>query len=406
MLTDVAPAVRTITLTQRVPASPARVYKAFTNAMGLREWFCDQSQVDLRVGGVIFMAWNMGYFASGHFTALKPDEQVAFTWQGTGELAPTQVEVTLQKEGDGTLVTLTHSGMGEGETWDGISAQYEQNWKGALESLSYSFETGFDLRLMRRPMLGIFPGGLDDKTAEKLGLPTKEGIYLDSVVEKQGAAAAGLQRGDLMISLGGKALTDFPSLQAAAEQHRAGDTVEVIFYRGPEKKTVQMTLSRRPEPDVPTTPDGLAAAFRERQTALNTELDTMMQGVSEAEAAQAPATGEWSANEVLAHLIHSERWRQMVIWNVVGGEDNVPWQDNNAVQRAPILAAYQSNAELVAEFKRSAEGTAAALGSIPADFVGENRASFLRLAQFILTFEGHTTRHFQQMREAIEAVRK
>src|SRR5262245_47136482 len=119
---------QTLTFTQVVKGSPANVYRAFTNGMSLREWLADTSQVDARENGTIFLAWNGGYFAAGRFTTLKPDEKIIFTWQGDGEPAATQAEVTLEKQGENTLITLEHSGIGQGGAWNGSAEQFQKNW--------------------------------------------------------------------------------------------------------------------------------------------------------------------------------------------------------------------------------------------------------------------------------------
>ena len=330
---------------------------------------------------------------------------MAFTWHGMGEPAATQVEVTLRKQGEDTLLSLRHSGMGEDETWETLSAQFEEEWKGALENLQSVLETGLDLRLMRRPVLGVSLDSLDAIQAEKLGVPVKEGIYLYSVTEHSSAQAAGLQRGDVILSLGGKAIPDYNSLILAQSQHRAGDVVEVEIYRGAEKKTVSMKLGSRPAPDVPATPAALAEKLRAAHEKLNAELDEVLQGVSEEEASRHPAPGEWSVKENLAHLIWAERWQQLYAWSMVFGEDNVPWQDNNPVHQAPILAQYPTLADLVAEFKAAEAATEASAASVPESFVA-NKGSYTRLCQFYPGFEEHARDHFTQMRETLAAVRK
>ena len=68
-----------------------------------------------------------------------------------------------------------------------------------------------------------------------------------------------------------------------------------------------MTLSRRPAPDVPGTPSSLAEATRAIYDELDAELDAIFAGVSELEAARPPAPGHWSAKELIAHLVATER---------------------------------------------------------------------------------------------------
>jgi len=67
-----------------------------------------------------------------------------------------------------------------------------------------------------------------------------------------GAQHAGLQKNDVLVGMAGKPITnDFNSLPNAIEGKKGGDVIEVVFYRGAEKMTVNMELSKRPMPDVP-----------------------------------------------------------------------------------------------------------------------------------------------------------
>ncbi len=56
------------------------------------------------------------------------------------------------------------------------------------------------------------------------------------------AAEAGLQEGDIVKSIDGRAIPDSDSLVAAVRSHRPGDTVDVVVQRGGNEQTVQVTL--------------------------------------------------------------------------------------------------------------------------------------------------------------------
>ncbi len=250
----------TLTLEQRIEASPAAVFHAFTNATALREWLCDAAMVVPRKDGRLHLWWTSGYHATGDFTKVVPGERVSFTWQGKGEPAPTRVRVALRPDGDGTVVELAHKGIGGGKKWAGAAAAIQRGWETGLENLSSVLETGHDLRFTRRPMLGILPDALTPEAAARLGVPIDKGILLGGVVEGMGAAAAGLQQGDVIVRIGKGKTRDGAGLQAALQGHRAGDEVEVVYYRGAEKAKATMTLSARPLEEPPATAAGLADA--------------------------------------------------------------------------------------------------------------------------------------------------
>jgi len=393
-----------INFTQKVQISPSAVYYALTNAMALRQWFCDSSSVRAVVGGSYFVDWNIGYYAVGEFTALEADKRVAFTWQGKGEPGVTQVEYTLEPAGDDTIIHLQHSGIGSGETWETVRQQFQENWESALENLKSVLETGLDLRIMRRPMLGVYPMPLTEESAKKLGVPVTEGTHLTGVVDGLGAQAAGLQSGDVIINVDGKVVRDFSSMVAALAPFHGGDTVEVVFYRGSEKHTVNMTLSKRPEPDRPTSPSEFAEALRLGKAEVEAELDVLLAGLPEEIATQRPEPEEWSIKENLAHLIWTEHWNQMWLWGAVGGDDSIPWPDNGAMHLAPTLATHQMVVELLAELKTAHAETVAAAAALPASFI-ERKASAITMALVLNGLPPHTRQHIDQMRRALESIR-
>src|SRR5690606_29305938 len=140
--------------------------------------------------------------------------------------------------------------------------------------------TGIDLRIANRPMLGIVPGDFTEEQAKALGVPALEGLRLDGLVDGMGAQIAGLQKDDVLIGMAGKVITsDFNTLTQAIAGKKGGETVEVIFYRGAEKKSVMMTLSKRPMPEVPFNPKELAKQARDLiEPGLN-EVEKLFEGV-------------------------------------------------------------------------------------------------------------------------------
>src|SRR5262245_32613657 len=106
MLLDVQSPI--VTVTRTIKATPAQLYGAFTNATALRGWMCNGSQVNATVGGSYFLSWNQGYYVAGEFTGLEKDSRIEMTWQGRGEPGPTNVEILIEIDEDGTRITITH----------------------------------------------------------------------------------------------------------------------------------------------------------------------------------------------------------------------------------------------------------------------------------------------------------
>jgi uncharacterized protein YndB with AHSA1/START domain len=398
---------QTLKFEQRVEAPASQVYRAFTNGTALREWFCDVSTVDPKPGGRFYVYWNAGFYAAGEYTQIQPDEKVAFSFNGRGYPVSTLVRVLVVPQNGGTLVTLEQSGVGQDEAWANIVEEIKRGWEGSLENLASVLETGIDLRFVRRPMLGITTSDFNAEIAEKHGIPVREGIRLDDLVEGMGAKSAGLQSGDVIVEIAGRSVTDWGSLSAALQVHHAGDTVKVIFYRGGEKKKLDMKLSGRPLPEIVWEPEALAEEARKEYAQIETELERLFEGMSEEQAAFRPTPGDWSAKDTLAHLIHSERGWQQWVGEMVGGHQPFydDWGGNIRARNAATLAAFPTLAELIAELKRLHRESTALLANLPADFVAR-KGTYWFLAYSVLEDPYHFYSHLEQMRAAIEAAPK
>ncbi len=403
-MTDDSQDGRTLSFEQLIPVPPAATYHAFTNSTALRGWLADVATTAPRPGGRIYLATNQGDHMAGAYTALEPDREVAFSWQGNGEPGPSQVRVSFVPEEEGTRVLLRHEGLGSGPEWQATADALEKQWPGALENLASVLTTGEDLRFTRRPMLGIIISDLTERIAAEIGVPVAEGIRLDNVIDGMGAAAAGLQANDVVVEIDGQETNSWETLQAALAGRRAGDTVEVTFYRGPEKRQTAMTLSGRPIPELPATVPELAEAVSAFYEQIEAELDTFFASVDEAAVMRKPAPDVWSAADVLAHFIHGERMTQQWIAHLVSGHE--PWQDdwgdNLDAQVAATVGVYPGLAALLDVLKSHYRETVALVANLP-ETAAERKGSFWRLAYELLESPYHFRAHLEQMQEALSA---
>ena len=74
-----------------------------------------------------------------------------------------------------------------------------------------------------------------------------EGAYVYSVNEGSCAEKAGLQIGDIITAVGGKAVASSDALKAALRSFAPGDTTELTVYRGGKTVTVTVTLDEADE---------------------------------------------------------------------------------------------------------------------------------------------------------------
>ena len=394
----------TLEFRQTISAPLAQVYAAFATSIALESWFADVAEVDLHPQGRFYCWWNVGYYASGLFNAVAENERLELIWNGLGEPHATQVEITFSPENEATLVTVRHSGIGSGTEWSERVAAYTKGWETGLANLKSVFETGLDRRIYDRPMLGVMPGSpVDADAVAQLSLPLDYGITLAGVVEGLGAEAAGLQKDDILVSLNRHALKGFQDFALALRDCKAGDIVEVIYYRQGEEHTVPMTLSHRPIPEMPESAAALAEATAKVYAEVAAERAALFVGVSEAQAAARPATKEWSAKETLVHLLYTERWLHLAISCAVSGQ-----RAGGFVNQLELIAAMADTyplEALLAELDRSEQVTVASLKALPADFVADRR-QFLGLANSLgQGFALHTRAHFDQIKAALEAAK-
>jgi uncharacterized protein YndB with AHSA1/START domain len=399
---------KTFTFKRTVRAPAAEVYRAFTNATALSEWLSNVALATPQKGGRLYLGWNSGYYASGEFTAADFGKKVAFTWLGRGEPAATRVQATFKEKGGSTTVTLTHAGIGGGKAWTAAAGEIARGWESGLENLQSVLETGLDLRFTLRPMLGIMGGDeVTPELAAREGLPVQRGLRLDGVVDGMGAQAAGLGSGDVLVGLGGTKITGWTSLIAALQAHRAGDTVAVTFYRGGEKTTATLKLSQRPLPEVPATAAALGDLARQVYARLDADLAECFAGVSEAEANHKPAPQEWSAKEVVAHLLTGERDGHSYLTDLVDGSER--YYDlaiGNSMLRTRVVAdAYPTVQAMLDDLKRMQAETVALIEGLPPEFVAR-KGSFWRYAYGYPTLYQHNDDHLAQIRAALASARK
>ena len=74
-----------------------------------------------------------------------------------------------------------------------------------------------------------------------------QGVRIREVQEKSGAAAAGLKTGDIVLEVNGRPISGLMELKSALTAAKPGSTVPLRARIGQDEKTLNVTLSKRPE---------------------------------------------------------------------------------------------------------------------------------------------------------------
>jgi len=101
----------------RVMARPETIFSLLTDPSKIVRWKGTQAELDPRPGGIYRVQFNTQEIARGKYVDLVPNQRVVFTWgwEGSGAVPPgsSTVEITLTRDGDGTIVTLEHRDLPE-----------------------------------------------------------------------------------------------------------------------------------------------------------------------------------------------------------------------------------------------------------------------------------------------------
>ncbi len=116
---------------------------------------------------------------------------------------------------------------------------------------------------VEHPFFGAVTRPINSQIARIFNLPAERGLLVESVYPASGAAQAGLVGGsdqvvlagesyqlggDLIVKADGMDVARTERLREIVSQHRPGETVSIEFFRGSERRTVDVKLGRQSPP--------------------------------------------------------------------------------------------------------------------------------------------------------------
>ena len=137
-----------LVISRTYPASVERVFKAWTDANQLGQWFAPtddyttKASVDLQVGheyriAITHKGGNV-HTILGTYRLIEPPRKLVYTWRWEGgPAADTLVTVDFTPEGEATKVTITHEHFTNTEDRD----RHNEGWNGCLNRLQRTLTT-------------------------------------------------------------------------------------------------------------------------------------------------------------------------------------------------------------------------------------------------------------------------
>lgn len=133
----------TVTVERRFDASPETLFDAWLDPDRAGRWLfrtrdgaLERCDIDARIGGGFAIAERRGADLAEHFgeyVALDRPRRLAFDFWTSFSAERTRVTVTIDPEGAGSRLTLTHEGV-----WDDYKEMTRQGWTTILDGLAHA----------------------------------------------------------------------------------------------------------------------------------------------------------------------------------------------------------------------------------------------------------------------------
>lgn len=387
--------VITSNLNQRVQAPLNQVFEAFTSATRLCEWLGYDAQLEANPGGRFYLYWREpAFYVMGEYVALQNQQLIQIKLYEAEQ--PANLLSIAFSESDGQTEVSLSSALA-------LSSTLHTLLQRGLANLKSTYESGFTLETLERPMLGVLIGGnLTPENAATYQVPLDSGVVLWGTVPGLSAEAAGLQQNDVLIGLAGQEVRTFADIGPIVRLYKAGQSIEAVYFRKSQRHVVSMQLKARPQPAYPQNPLQLAQQFTAANIELLQELQTLMQSATPQQSAHKAAPERWSANEVIAHLILTERDQQTFIAGLVENNELETFTSNQHARVTAVAQRYGHTAALIQALHDTMQETHHLLAALPPSFL-QRKASVVRLQLAAEANPFHTRHHFGQIQRALEA---
>lgn len=107
------------------------------------------------------------------------------------------------------------------------------------------FKDLLDYGQVQRAYMGVEVADMTSKLAEEKGIAKVPGVYVSNVVENSAAENAGLEAGDIIIEMEGKALSSASELLEIVATKSPGESIKVIYMRGSKQSELSVKLKNK-----------------------------------------------------------------------------------------------------------------------------------------------------------------
>jgi serine protease Do len=137
-------------------------------------------------------------------------------------------------DAEGRLLGINTNRLGEGFY---LAIPADEALRGRVDALARGESAA-------TPQLGvaIAPGHVARRLRRAVGLPETPGLLIHDVTKDSPAAGAGLAQGDLIVAVGGQAVSSVDDLFDALQAARGG-TIELKVVRGTDERTLRVDLA-------------------------------------------------------------------------------------------------------------------------------------------------------------------
>jgi uncharacterized protein YndB with AHSA1/START domain len=209
------------TFTVSFPVS--RVWSAFTEPREREAWMSppgrdpiEHPEAQYPADGFPKVELKIGEVEEGHVLNWSQ-----FHTLPSGSSAWIDTTVTFEAVETGTRVTITRSGFGQGEEWDMFAQSTGQGWDDSLVDLIAYLETGVNVsrHFSGRSSIGA---SMWESTA---------GLRITRVIPGGFCAEAGVEEGDLLISIGGAGVYRRSDVWFLQREHEPDEELDVTYVR-------------------------------------------------------------------------------------------------------------------------------------------------------------------------------